>query len=141
MASEHPRAARPHVGRQVRSLIGSSHCKLWRLLFAPATRVLAVRYAWSGWDDADRERHLEGIIGLARFRFRPSVSVKYLVSRVLAMAARQVATDFEESYRVSPVLIGTLVGPEHTRCSLRAAGWRQKARCEHTGWSTKVLEG
>ncbi len=71
MASEHPRSARLHVGRQLRYLIGSSHGWLGGFLFAPATRVLAARDAWLGWDDASRERHLDEVIGLARFLIRP----------------------------------------------------------------------
>ena len=81
MASEHPRSARLHVGRQLRYLVGSSHGWLGGILFAPATRVLAARDAWLGWDDASRARHLDRVIGLARFLIRPSVSVRGLASR------------------------------------------------------------
>ena len=107
MASEHPRSARLHVGRQLRYLVGSSHGWLGGLLFAPATRVLAARDAWLGWDDASRERHLEEMIGLARFLIRPSVSVRYLASRVLGMAARRVVEDFAAVYGIRPLLAET----------------------------------
>ncbi len=63
MASEHPRSARLHVGRRLRYLVGASHGWLGGLLFAPATRVLAARDAWLGWDDASRGRHLDRVIG------------------------------------------------------------------------------
>ncbi len=72
-ASEHPRRARLHVGRQLRSLVGSSHGWLGGLLFTPATRVLTARDTWLSWDDASRERHLDEAIGRARFLIHPSV--------------------------------------------------------------------
>ena len=124
MASEHPRSARLHVGRQLRYLVGSSHGWLGGLLFAPATRVLAARDAWLGWDDASRERHLEEMIGLARFLIRPSVSVRYLASRVLGMAARRVVEDFAAVYGIRPVLAETFVAPEYRGSCFLAAGWR-----------------
>ena len=111
MASEHPRGACLHVGRQVRYLVGSSHGWLGGLLFAPATRLPAARDAWIGREAADRERHLECVVSLARFLIRPSVSVKNLASRLLGMAVRRVPGDFEAAYGVSPVLVETLVAP------------------------------
>ena len=124
MASEHPRSARLHVGRQLRYLVGSSHGWLGGLLFAPATRVLAARDAWLGWDDAGRGRHLDRVIGLARFLIRPSVSVRCLASRVLGMAARRVGGDFAAAYGIRPVLAETFVAPEHRGSCFLAAGWR-----------------
>ena len=124
MASEHPRSARLRVGRQLRYLVGSSHGWLGGLLFAPATRVLAARDAWLGWDDASRERHLEGVIGLARFLIRPSVSVRYLASRVLGLAARRVGEDFAAVYGIRPVPAETFVAPEYRGSCFLAAGWR-----------------
>ena len=124
MASEHPRSARLHVGRQLRYLVGSSHGWLGGILFAPATRVLAARDAWLGWDDASRARHLDRVIGLARFLIRPSVSVRGLASRVLGMAARRVGGDFAAAYGIRPVLAETFVAPEHRGSCFLAAGWR-----------------
>ena len=124
MASEHPRSARLHVGRQLRYLIGSPHGWLGGLLFAPATRALAARDVWLGWDDADRERHLERVIGLVRLLIRPSVSVRFLASRVLGMAARRVGEDFAAVYGIRPVLAETFVAPEYRGSCFLAAGWR-----------------
>ncbi len=125
MAREHPRSARLHVGRQLRYLVGSSHGWLGGLLFAPATRVLAARDDWLGWDDATRERHLERVIGLVRFLIRPSAPVRYLASKVLAMAARRVVADFAAVYGVRPVLAETFVAPEYRGSCFLAAGWRR----------------
>ena len=124
MASEHPRGARLHVGRQLRYLVGSSHGWHGGLLIAPATRVLAARDAWLGWDDGSRERHLERVISVARFLIRPSVSVRFLASRVLGMAARRVSEDFAAVYGIRPVLAETFVAPEYRGSCFLAAGWR-----------------
>ena len=124
VAGEHPRGARLHVGRQLRYLVGSPHGWLGGLLFAPATRALAARDAWLGWDDASRERHLERVIGLVRFLIRPSASVRFLASRVLGMAARRVVADFAAVYGVRPALAETFVAPEHRGSCFLAAGWR-----------------
>ena len=125
MASEHPRAARLHVGRQVRYLAGSSHGWLGGFLFAPATRSLEARDEWIGWDADARERRLGRVISLARFLVRPSASVRNLASRLLGMAARRVSGDFEAAYGVRPVLMETYVAPEHSGSCFRAAGWRR----------------
>ena len=125
MASEHPRGACLHVDRQVRYLVGSSHGCLGGLPFAPATRLLAARDAWIGWEAADRERHLACVISLARFLVRPSASVKNLASRLSGMAVRRVSGDFEVAYGVSPVPVETLVALEYSGSCFRAAGWRR----------------
>ena len=117
MASEHPRSARLHVGRQLRYLVGSSQGWLGGLLFTPATRILAARDAWLGWDDASRERHLDRVIGLAQFLIRPSVSVRCLASRVLGMAARRVGGDFAATYGIRPVLAGCSQSRRDSRSS------------------------
>ena len=64
------------------------------------------------------------MIGLARFLIRPSVSVRYLASRVLGMAARRVGEDFAAVYGIRPVLAETFVAPEYRGSCLLAAGWR-----------------
>ncbi len=125
MASEHPRAARLHVGRQLRYLVGSAHGWLGGLLFVPATRSLAARDEWIGWDSHARERHLERVISLARFLVRPSVSVPNLASMLLGMARRRVSGDFEAVYGVAPVLVETFIAPEHDGTCFAAAGWRR----------------
>ena len=124
MVCEHPRSARLHVGRQLRYLVGSPHGWLGGLLFAPATRVLAARDAWLGWDGATRERHLDRVVGLARFLIRPSAPVRYLASKVLAMAVRRAVVDFATVYGIRPALAETFVAPEYRGSCLLAAGWR-----------------
>ena len=121
-ASEHPRAARLHVGRQVRYPAGSSHGRLGGFPFAPATRSPEARDEWIGRDADARERCPGRVISPAWFLVRPSASVRNLASKLPGMAARRVCGDFEAAYGVSPVLMETHVAPEHSGSCFRAAG-------------------
>ncbi len=62
---------------------------------------------------------------LVRFLIRPSVSVRFLASRVLGMAARRVGGDFAAAYGIRPVLAETFVAPEYRGSCFPAAGWRR----------------
>ena len=85
-----------------------------------------MRDAWLGWGDASRERHLDHVINLVRSLIHPSVSVRFLASRVLGMAARRV--DFTAACGIRPVPAETFVAPEHRdSCFLEDVGLYERA--------------
>ena len=124
IAREHPRGAAFHAGCQVRYLVGSDHGWLGALGFsAPALRLKA-RDAWIGWDGEARGANLRLVTCLSRFLVRPDVRCANLASKVLGMAVRRLAGDFEARYGVRPLLCETFVEePEHDGASFAAAGW------------------
>lgn len=90
---------------------------------SPAWRI-AVRDRWIGWDDPVRKRNLQRVVQNSRFLLLPWVRVRNLATTVLSLAARRLAEDWWEHYRVRPVLLETLVDPSrYTGTCYRAANW------------------
>lgn len=90
---------------------------------SPAWRMRS-RDQWIGWDDGTRGRNLQKVVNNSRFLILPWVRVRNLASTVLALAARQVAADWERRFQVRPVLIETLVDQKrYDGTSYKAANW------------------
>jgi hypothetical protein len=124
MAREHPRGAGPLVGAQLRYLVQSDHGWLGGLGFAAAALNLADRDRWIGWDAPTRREHLHRVVGMARFLIRRSVRCHNLASRVLGMAARAVAADYQTQYGYRPWLLESFVDTElFLGTCYQAANW------------------
>jgi hypothetical protein len=95
MACEHPQGAGPLVGAQMGYLIQSEHGWLGGLGFGAAALNLADRDRWIGWDAGTRGQHLHRVVGMAWFLIRRSVRCHNLASRVLGLALRTLASDYE----------------------------------------------
>lgn len=90
---------------------------------SPAWRM-AARDQWIGWDDEGRKRRLQHIINNSRFLLLPWISIKYLASHTLSLAARRVANDWMERYHTRPALLETLVDESrYTGGCYRASNW------------------
>lgn len=90
---------------------------------SPALKV-ACRDQWIGWDQANKDRHLQRIVQQSRFLILPWIQVKGLASHVLALANRHVGQDWEAQYAVRPVLLETFVDRSRFRGTCyRAANW------------------
>jgi len=111
-------------GAQMRYLIRWQGGVLGALGFGAAAWKAAARDRWIGWPPAAREAHLPRVINNARFLILPWVEVKNLASRVLSMASRRIAGDFETRYGTRPVLLETFVEQQRFRGTCyRAANW------------------
>jgi len=77
--------------------------------FSSPAWKMAPRDRWIGWADAQRKANLQKIINNSRFLIFPWVEVKNLASRVLALAVKTVADDWQSCYGYRPVLLETLV--------------------------------
>lgn len=141
MACEHPQGAGPLVGAQLRYLIHSEHGCLGGLGFAAAALNLADRDRWIGWDAATRREHLHRIVGMARFLIRRSVRCHNLASRVLGMAARTVATDYETQYGYQPWLLESFVDTEQfLGTCYQAANWMAVGHSQGRGRQDRAHE-
>jgi hypothetical protein len=147
MAREHPQGAGPLVGAQLRYLIESEHGWLGGLGFAAAALNLADRDRWIGWDAATRREHLHRVVGMARFLIRRSVRCHNLASRVLGMAARAVAADYETQYGYRPWLLESFVDTEQfLGTCYQAANWlavghsRGRGRQDRAHQATKSVK-
>ncbi len=124
MGTYHPLGAGPLCGAQIRYFVLSRAGIVGGLSFsAPAWRVQA-RDNWIGWDDAGRRSGLSKVVCNSRFLILPNVKVPHLASRVLSLALRRVAADWQGRYGVSPVLAETFVDTSrHRGTCYRAANW------------------
>jgi hypothetical protein len=129
----------PLPGAQLRYLIQWDHGVLGALGFGAAAWKVAVRDRWIGWERPAREAHLGRVLNNTRFLILPWVQVKNLASKVLALAAARVGTDFATRYGERPVLLETFVEtPRHQGTCYRAANWRYlgetagRGKCDRT---------
>jgi len=100
---------------------------------SPAWRM-AAREQWIGCSDQERRRNLQQVVSNSRFLILPWVQIRNLASSVLAMAARHLPDDWEETYRIRPVLLETLVDPARfSGTCYRAANWIEAGRTTGRG--------
>ena len=115
------------MGAHVRYLVFASEPQeaiVGCVQFSSASWHLAARDRWIGWDEAARVRNLCHAINNSRFILMPWVRVKNLGKRVLSLALRQVADDWQERYGVRPLLAETFVDPVRFAGTIyRAANW------------------
>jgi hypothetical protein len=121
----HPLGYRVPYGAQLRYLVRAArtHQLLGCLLFTSAAWKMAPRDGWIGWSDAARRANLSRVVNNGRFLILPWVEVPHLASHVLALAARQLPSDWHSAYGVQPLLLETLVDRPYTGTCYRAANW------------------
>jgi hypothetical protein len=120
----HPLGYRVPYGAQLRYLVRApAQQVLACLLFTSAAWKMAPRDAWIGWSDPARRANLPLLVNNARFLILPWVEVPHLASHILALAARQLPTDWLAAYGVRPLLLETLVDRPYRGTCYRAANW------------------
>jgi hypothetical protein len=124
LARFHPEGHVALPQAHVRYLIRCRYGVLGVLGFSAAARHLAARDAHIGWSPQARLANRELVVANSRFLLLPWVQVKDLASHVLALAARQLAQDWQSACGLRPVLLETYVDPSRYRATCyRAAGW------------------
>jgi hypothetical protein len=94
------------------------------LCFAGAAWRVEARDQWIGWSCQERERNLCYIVNNTRFVIFPWVNVRNLASRLLALAAKRIAADWQRLYAYQPLLLESFVDSErYTGTCYRAANW------------------
>ena len=94
------------------------------IAFSPAAWRLASRDAFIGWDDQQREMHLNQVIGNSRFLILPWIQCPNLASMILGRIARRVSSDWKATYGIQPVLLETFVQQDRfSGTCYRAANW------------------
>jgi hypothetical protein len=95
----------PLPGAQMRYFIHGDGVLLGVLGFGAAAWKTAPRDAFIGWTPEQRKAHLHLVVNNARFLLLPWVSIRYLASSVLALAARQLPADWAQRFAYRPVLM------------------------------------
>jgi hypothetical protein len=112
-------------GAQLRYFVKADGRILALLGFGAAAWKTAPRDAYIGWDRPTRRKNLHLIVNNARFLILPWVRSKNLASRILALAARKIADDWQERYHYRPVLLETFVEKERFQGTCyQAANWQ-----------------
>jgi hypothetical protein len=113
------------AGAQVRYLIVADQGELGAMGFGASAWKVRSREVWIGWDEAQRRRGLHLIVTHTRVLILPWVRCANLGSRVLALAARRVAADFQARYGYAPVLLESFVQSDRFKGTVyRAANWQ-----------------
>lgn len=92
--------------------------------FGAAAWKTAPRDRFIGWTPEQRLANLHLIVNNARFLILPWVHCRNLASRLLAMATRRLADDWQQRYGYRPVLVETFVEtPRFRGTCYKAANW------------------
>lgn len=129
VATHHYLGYRPLCGAQLRYLISCEHGYVGALAFGAAALYLKARDRWIGWSHAARQAHLRYVVANSRFVIAHQVRVANLASKVLAMAQKRLAEDWQQVYGYRPLLLETYVEAQRfTATSYRAANWMYVGR-------------
>lgn len=105
-------------------IVDHQNRKLGCLMFSYASKRLACRDEWIGWQDKAYKKHLDLVVNNNRFLILPWVNVKNLASKALSIAARQLADDWNTRHGYRPVLLETFVDTTKFKATCyRAANW------------------
>jgi len=114
----------PLPGAQLRYFVIMNGQVLALLGFGASAWQIAPRDTFIGWDHEQRRQGLALIVNNARFLILPWVQSKNLASKILAMVARQLPSDWFNRYNIQPVLMETFVESERfAGTCYRAANW------------------
>ena len=114
----------PLPGAQLRYFARAGGRILALFGFVAAAWKTAPRDRFIGWSAMQRQSRLHLIVNNARFLILPWVRSPNLASRLLAMAARRLADDWQQRYAYRPVLLETFVEtPRFRGTCYKAANW------------------
>ena len=114
----------PLPGAQLRYLARANDRVLALLGFGAAAWKTAPRDRFIGWTAPQRQRHLHLVVNNARFLILPWVRCRNLASRLLSLATRRLAQDWQDRYGYGPVLVETFVQtPRFRGTCYKAANW------------------
>lgn len=114
----------PLPGAQLRYIARANGGVLALLGFGAAAWKTAPRDRFIGWTAAQRERRLHLVVNNARFLILPWVRCRNLASRLLSLATRRLAEDWQQRYGYRPVLVETFVETARFRGTCyKAANW------------------
>ena len=137
MAHHHPlgfqRAFAAHQRYWIYGTVGGEQVVLGAFLFAAAARRVAVRDAWLGWSQAQKQRFRQRVVSNSRMLILSGVRVPHLASCALGAALRRLREDWQARYGYAPVIVETFVTPPWRGTCYRAANWVHVGRTTGRG--------
>lgn len=114
----------PLPGAQLRYFATANGTALALMGFGAAAWKIAPRDRFIGWTAEQRQSKLHLVVNNARFLLLPWVHCQNLASRLLSMATRRLADDWQKRYGYRPVLLETFVeSPRFRGTCYKAANW------------------
>jgi len=114
----------PLAGAQMRYFVYAGDDLVALLGFSASAWHLAPRDWHIGWSDAKRRQNLNLVINNSRFLILPWIESKNLASKILSLAGKRIADDWEARYKYRPVLIETFVEKKRFNGTCyKAANW------------------
>jgi len=125
LQQHHPLGAGKLRGAQMRYLVRSSrYGYLGVLTFSSGAWAMEKRDKHIGWSEEARRHNLQYVVSNDRFLILPGVHVKNLASHVLATTLGRLAEDWEQRYKIRPVLVETFVDQSRFKGTCyKAANW------------------
>jgi hypothetical protein len=115
---------KPLPGAQLRYFIISDDNIIALLGFGASAWQCAPRDKYIGWTHEQRKKKLQFVVNNARFLILPWVQSKNLGSKVLSLASRRLADDWQQRYGYRPVLLETFVEKDRfAGTCYKAANW------------------
>ena len=114
----------PLRGDQIRYIARAKDKIVAVLGFGAAVWKTAPRDNLIGWTVEQRRNNIHLLVNNIRFLILPWVHTKNLASRILSMATKRIAEDWEERYGYRPVLMETFVESQRFHgTAYKAANW------------------
>jgi hypothetical protein len=112
------------VGNHIKYIAFAGDRPLACLGFGSAAWSVKPRDAFIGWNKETKRKNLHLVGNNTRFLILPWVSVKYLASKLLALCAKTISSDWLSLYHHPLYLLETFVDTERfPGTSYRAANW------------------
>jgi hypothetical protein len=114
----------PLPGAQLRYFARTGDQVIALFGFGAAAWKTAPRDRFIGWTAEQRQRRLQLVVNNARFLILPWVHCRNLATKLLGMAMRTLADDWQQRYNYRPVLLETFVEtPRFRGTCYKAANW------------------
>lgn len=112
-------------GAQLRYFVRTAGEIVALLGFGASAWKTRPRDEFVGWTSEQRQRNLHLIVNNARFLILPWIRCRNVASRVLALASRRLADDWQMRYAYRPVLLETFVEKQRfAGTCYKAANWQ-----------------
>ena len=133
---------KPLPGAQLRYVVKLEHQVIALFGFGAAAWKTAPRDHFIGWNQQQRENNIHLVVNNARFLILPWISSRNLASRLLSMATKRLADDWNDRYRYRPALVESFVDQEQFKGTCyKAANWLYAGRTKGLGkvyWGRKT---
>jgi hypothetical protein len=128
-------------GSRIYYIVRSEGRDIGCLQFGVSAWALSSRDEWIGWTLADKKTRLHLVVNNSRMLILPWVRARNLGSRILSLAARQVASDWLNEFCYEPVLLESFVDTSKYKGTIyKASNWTYLGNTKGRGRNDRHTE-